>query len=49
MKNAQKRNELRDKYNVISLEMEAAGTINCIPVSVIQRVCDYRNEYKNKE
>ncbi|KXX79679.1 hypothetical protein MMYC01_202551 [Madurella mycetomatis] len=36
MKNAQKRNELRDKYNVIGLEMEAAGTMNYIPVGVIR-------------
>ena len=32
MKNARKRNELRDKYNIIGLEMEAAGTMNRIPV-----------------
>ncbi len=49
MKNAQKRNELRDKYNVIGLEMEAAGTMNRIPVGVIRGVCDYGDEHKNKE
>jgi nucleoside phosphorylase len=49
MKNARKRNELRDKYNVIGLEMEAAGTINRIPVGVIRGVCDYGDEHKNKE
>jgi nucleoside phosphorylase len=49
MKNAEKRNELRDKYNVIGLEMEAAGTMNQIPVGVIRGVCDYGDEYKNKE
>lgn len=49
MKNARKRNELRDKYNVIGLEMEAAGTMNHIPVGVIRGVCDYGDEYKNKE
>lgn len=36
MKNAQKRDELRNKFNLIGLEMEAAGTINTIPVGVIQ-------------
>ncbi|KAF2233726.1 hypothetical protein EV356DRAFT_559789 [Viridothelium virens] len=36
MKNAPKRNELRDKHKVIGLEMEAAGTINCILVGVIR-------------
>ena len=49
MKNAQKRNELRDRYNVIGLEMEAAGTMNRIPVGVIRGVCDYGDEHKNKE
>ncbi|KAJ6439239.1 hypothetical protein O9K51_08651 [Purpureocillium lavendulum] len=49
MKNARKRDELRDKYQVIGLEMEAAGTMNCIPVGVIRGVCDYGDEHKNKE
>jgi len=49
MKNAQKRNELRDIYNVIGLDMEAAGTMNRIPVGVIRGVCDYGDEHKNKE
>jgi nucleoside phosphorylase len=49
MKNAQRRNELRDKYNIIGLEMEAAGTMNLIPVGVIRGVCDYGDEHKNKE
>jgi nucleoside phosphorylase len=49
MKNARKRNELRDKYNVIGLEMEAAGTMNRMPVGVIRGVCDYGDEHKNKE
>ncbi|KAF2231522.1 hypothetical protein EV356DRAFT_490220 [Viridothelium virens] len=49
IKNAQKRNELRDKYGFIGLEMEAAGTINRIPVGVIRGVCDYADKHKNKE
>lgn len=49
MKNSRKRNELRDKYNIIGLEMEAAGTMNRIPVGVIRGVCDYGDEHKNKE
>jgi nucleoside phosphorylase len=48
MKNAQKRDELRDKYGIIGLEMEAAGTMNRIPVGVIRGVCDYGDEHKNK-
>ncbi|TQV97386.1 nacht and wd domain-containing protein [Cordyceps javanica] len=49
MKNAWKRDELRDKYDVIGLEMEAAGTMNRIPVGVIRGVCDYGDMHKNKE
>lgn len=49
LKNAQKKNELRDKYGFIGLEMEAAGTMNRIPVGVIRGVCDYGDRHKNKE
>jgi nucleoside phosphorylase len=49
MKNAGKRNELRDKYHLIGLEMEAAGTMNRIPVGVIRGVCDYGDEHKNRD
>ncbi|KAF5570874.1 calcium-independent phospholipase A2 [Fusarium pseudoanthophilum] len=48
-KNTRKRNEIRDRYGVIGLEMEAAGTMNRIPVGVIRGVCDYADEHKNKE
>ncbi|KAF4342261.1 kinesin light chain [Fusarium beomiforme] len=48
LKNARKRNELRDKYGIIGLEMEAAGTMNRIPVGVIRGVCDYGDRHKNK-
>lgn len=30
----------------IGLEMEAAGTMNCIPVAVICGVCDYGDQLK---
>lgn len=49
MKNARERDKLRDKYNLIGLEMEAAGTMDCIPVGVIRGVCDYGDEHKNKD
>lgn len=49
MKNVRKRNELRDRYNIIGLEMEAAGTMNRIAVGVIRGVCDYGDEHKNKK
>lgn len=47
LKNSIRRDELRDKYHVIGLEMEAAGTMNCLPVGVIRGVCDYGDEHKN--
>jgi hypothetical protein len=49
MKNAQKRDELRAKYDIIGLEMEAAGVMDTIPVGVIRGVCDYADEHKNEE
>lgn len=52
MKSARARDELRKKLkndDIIGLEMEAAGTMNRIKVSVIQGVCDYADEHKNKE
>jgi hypothetical protein len=49
MKNARQRDRLRDKYGLIGLEMEAAGTMDCIPVGVIRGVCDYGDEHKNKD
>ncbi|KAJ3497372.1 hypothetical protein NLG97_g1956 [Lecanicillium saksenae] len=47
-KNLRKRNELRDKYGLIGLEMEAAGTMDQIPVGVIRGVCDYGDGHKTK-
>lgn len=49
MRDALQRNYLRDKYNIIGLEMEAAGTMNRINVGVIRGVCDYGDEHKNKD
>ncbi|KAF4973447.1 hypothetical protein FSARC_272 [Fusarium sarcochroum] len=49
MRDARQSNELRDKYDIIGLEMEAAGTMNRISVGVIRGVCDYGDEHKNKE
>jgi nucleoside phosphorylase len=49
MKDAKRRDELRDKYNLIGLEMEAAGAMNVIPVGVIRGVCDYGDAQKNKK
>lgn len=49
LKSSRDRDELRDKYNVIGLEMEAAGVMNEIPVGNIRGVCDYGDERKNKD
>ncbi|KAM0462379.1 hypothetical protein ACHAPV_003854 [Trichoderma viride] len=49
MKNARERDKLRDKYDLIGLEMEAAGTMDCIRVGVVRGVCDYGDEHKNKD
>lgn len=49
MKSGQKRDKLRDKFNLIGLEMEVAGTMNTIPIGVIQGVCNYSDAQKNKE
>lgn len=49
IKNVLKQDELRDRYNIIGLKIEAAGTINQIPVGIIRSVCDYGNKHKNKE
>lgn len=48
LKNAQKRKELRDRCDIIGLEMEAAGIMNRIPVGIIRGVCDYGDRHKNK-
>jgi nucleoside phosphorylase len=49
MKDSRKRDELRDRYDLIGLEMEAAGIMNRIPVGVIRGVCDYGDTHKNKK
>jgi len=49
MRSAEKRDNLRDTFNLIGLEMEAAGTIDRIPVGVIRGVCDYGDAQKNKD
>jgi nucleoside phosphorylase len=48
MRNPQRRDELRDKHDLIGLEMEAAGVMNILPTGVIRGVCDYGDGQKNK-
>jgi nucleoside phosphorylase len=40
---------LRDKYDLIGLEMEAAGIVNTLPTGVIRGVCDYGDGQENKD
>ncbi|ORY61379.1 nucleoside phosphorylase domain-containing protein [Pseudomassariella vexata] len=49
IKDRRKRDELRDKFGINGLEMEAAGTMNHIPVGVIRGVCDYADEHQNQD
>ena len=49
MKNPRRRDELRDRYNLIGLEMKAAGIMNTLPTGVIRGVCDYGDGQKNKD
>lgn len=49
MRNHNRRDELRNKYELIGLEMEAAGIMNTLPTGMIRGVCDYGDAYKNKD
>ncbi|KXJ87632.1 nucleoside phosphorylase domain-containing protein [Microdochium bolleyi] len=42
LRNATIRDQLRDRYNLIGLEMEAAGIMNHLPTGVIRGASDYR-------
>ncbi|KAG8408684.1 hypothetical protein J3458_019705 [Metarhizium acridum] len=42
--NASKRDELRDKHNLLGIETAAAGVVPKIPVGVVRGVCDYADE-----
>jgi nucleoside phosphorylase len=49
LKSSQVRDDLRNEFHVIGLEMEAAGVLNEIAVGNIRGVCDYGDERKNKD
>jgi len=49
LRDSQRRDELRDKHDLIGLEMEAAGVMNTLPTGVIRGVCDYGDGQKNKD
>ncbi|RDW68290.1 hypothetical protein BP5796_08947 [Coleophoma crateriformis] len=48
MKNAQMRDSLAEKENVICFEMEAAGLMDDFRCLVIRGVCDYADTHKHK-
>jgi hypothetical protein len=49
MRNSHRRDELRDRYDLISLEMEVAGVMNTLPTGVIRGVCDYGGDRGHKD
>lgn len=49
MKDAQLRDRLGQKHNILCFEMEAAGIVNISPCLVIRGICDYADSHKNKE
>ena len=49
LKNATKRDELRDEFKIIGLEMAGAGTNAVVPAAMIRGVCDYGDQKKNKQ
>lgn len=48
MRFAQRRDELRDAWNVSCFEMEAAGLMDDFPCIVIRGICDYSDDHKHK-
>ncbi|KAH6672608.1 nucleoside phosphorylase domain-containing protein [Halenospora varia] len=48
MRSAQRRDELRDAWDVLCFEMEAAGLMDDFPCVVIRGICDYSDDHKHK-
>ena len=49
VRNARRRDGLRDTYDLVGLEIEAAGIMNTLPIGVIRGICDYVNGQTNKD
>lgn len=47
VKDAETRDHLGAKYNILCFEMEAAGIMNAVPSLVIRGICDYADSHKN--
>ena len=48
IRNAVERDKLKETYNLLCVEMEAAGLMDAFPCLVIRGVCDYADSHKNK-
>ncbi|KAL5341946.1 hypothetical protein BJX70DRAFT_11388 [Aspergillus crustosus] len=49
MKSAHHRDILASEYQVITFEMEGAGTWDYLPTIIVKGACDYADSHKNKE
>lgn len=47
VKSARQRDNLRDKYNILCIEMEAAGLRDSYPAAIIRGISDYADNHKN--
>lgn len=43
-----KREELKNNFGILCVDMEAAGLMNSFPCLVIRGICDYADSHKNK-
>ncbi|KAK6503062.1 hypothetical protein TWF481_008097 [Arthrobotrys musiformis] len=48
MRSAERRDRLRDAWDISCFEMEAAGLMDNFPCVVIRGICDYSDDHKNK-
>ncbi|KIX08700.1 uncharacterized protein Z518_03357 [Rhinocladiella mackenziei CBS 650.93] len=49
IRDAVERDKLKQKYNILCVEMEAAGLMAAAPCLVIRGICDYADSHKNKQ
>jgi nucleoside phosphorylase len=49
VRSAKKRDELRDTFKIMGLEMAAAGTNTVVPAVVVRGVCDYADHGDNEK
>lgn len=49
LRSAKERHRLAKAYDLIAFEMEGAGAWDQVPSIVVKGVCDYADNYKNKE